>query len=92
MKERKHAADGLGETHLHAGVGFTVTGGNLGAGSLTGSTDATVSSASTGSSSPPLVDYTVTETVPAGYVSADSAQDVSVVVGPDCADEEDRSR
>ena len=31
VKERKHAADGLGET-WHAGVGFTVTGGNLGEG------------------------------------------------------------
>ena len=36
VKERKHAADGLGETHPHAGVDFTVTGGNLGEASLTG--------------------------------------------------------
>jgi hypothetical protein len=90
VKERKHAADGLGETHPHAGVGFTVTGGNLGAGSLTGSTDANGELCFDGLVISSLVgDYTVTETVPEGYVSADSAQDVSVVVGPDCADEED---
>ena len=78
VKERKHAADGLGETHPHAGVGFTVTGGNLGAGSLTGSTDANGELCFGGLVISSLVgDYTVTETVPAGYVSADSAQDVA---------------
>lgn len=90
VKERKHAADGLGETHPHAGVGFTVTGGNLGEGSLTGSTDDGGELCFDGLVISSLVgDYTVTETVPEGYVSADSEQDVSVVVGPDCADEED---
>ena len=34
-------------------------------------------------------DYTVTEDVPDGYVSDDEEQTVSVVLGPDCADEEE---
>ena len=90
VKERKHAADGLGETHPHAGVDFTVTGGNLDAEGLTGTTDANGELCFDGLVISSLVgDYTVTETVPDGYVSADSEQDVSVVVGPDCADEED---
>ncbi|MGR0319168.1 MSCRAMM family protein [Agromyces sp. ZXT2-3] len=90
VKERKHAADGLGETHPHEGVGFTVTGGNLSAPGLSGSTDADGELCFDGLVISSLVgDYTVTETVPDGYVSDDSAQDVSIVVGPDCADEED---
>jgi hypothetical protein len=91
VKERKHAADGLGETHAHEGVGFTVTGGNIDEEApLTDTTDANGEICFDGLVISSLVgDYTVTETVPAGYVSADSAQDVSVVVGPDCADEED---
>jgi hypothetical protein len=90
VKERKHAADGLGETHPHAGVDFAVTGGNLGEASLTGTTDVNGELCFDGLVISSIAgDYTVTETVPDGYVSADSEQDVTVVLGPDCADEED---
>ncbi|MGX5696504.1 MSCRAMM family protein [Agromyces soli] len=68
VKTRKHAADGAGD-HPHAGVTFTVTGGELPAEGVTAVTDANgvacvpgllVSSLAGG-------DYTVTESVPAGY-------------------------
>ncbi|MFC4827305.1 prealbumin-like fold domain-containing protein, partial [Agromyces aurantiacus] len=90
VKERKHAADGTGD-HPQEGVDFTVTGGNIPADTpLTGTTDANGELCLDGLVISSLVgDYTVTETVPEGYVSTDSEQDVSIVVGPACADEED---
>jgi hypothetical protein len=77
-KMRKHAADGPGP-HPHAGVTFTVTGGELPAAGVTAVTDANgracidnlVLSSFVGT-------YTVTETVPTGYVSDDEEQTVSV--------------
>ena len=67
VKTRKHAADGSGD-HPHAGVTFTVTGGELPAAGVTAVTNASgiacvpnlVVSALAGT-------YTVTETVPTGY-------------------------
>jgi Prealbumin-like fold domain len=66
-KTRKHAEAGPGD-HPHAGVTFTVTGGELPAGGVTATTNAQgqacvdnlVVSSHVGN-------YTVTETVPAGY-------------------------
>ncbi|MEI5584286.1 MULTISPECIES: prealbumin-like fold domain-containing protein [unclassified Agromyces] len=97
VKDRKHAADNdddpatVNETHSHEGVTFTVTGGDIDPETpLTGQTNADgelcfddllVSSVAG--------DYTVTEDVPDGYVSDDATKDVTVVLGPDCADEED---
>jgi hypothetical protein len=80
-KTRKHAADGPGD-HPHAGVTFTVTGGELPPEGVTVVTDALGSA---------CVDdlvvssffadgYTVTETLPAGYAAdGDLAKTVSVV-------------
>jgi hypothetical protein len=67
LKLRKHAADGPGD-HPHAGVTFTVEGGELPIGGVTVVTDANgeacvddlVLSSFVG-------DYTVTETLPGGY-------------------------
>jgi uncharacterized surface anchored protein len=66
-KDRKHAADGPGD-HPHAGVTFTVNGGTV-------VTDANGNACVDGLT---FGTYTVTETVPAGYVSADDSQDVTV--------------
>lgn len=97
VKERKHAASNdddpntVNETHAHAGVGFTVTGGSIPAGTpLTGTTNADGELCFDDLVISTLVgNYTVKETVPEGYVSDDEEQTASVVVGPDCADEED---
>ncbi len=67
MKLRKHAAEGPGD-HPHAGVDFTLTGGELPAAGVTGTTnvngricvDGLVLSSFVG-------DYTVHEVLPAGY-------------------------
>ncbi|MFP5334842.1 MAG: collagen binding domain-containing protein [Actinomycetes bacterium] len=86
-KTRKHAASGPGD-HPHAGVTFTVTGGELAAGGVTAVTqaDGTVCvgnllvSSFAGS-------YTVTETLPAGY-AADGPLSKSVTVSTEstCGD------
>lgn len=76
-KTRKHAATPTND--VHEGVTFTVTGGGLPAAGLTGVTNASgqicfsnlVLSSFVG-------DYTVTETVPAGYHSDDAEKTVSV--------------
>ena len=96
VKERKHVADNdtdpntTGETHPHAGVEFTVSDTDAGTADivvLTGA-DGTVCV-------PDLVissiagDYTVAETVPAGYVSDDASQDVTVTLGDGCAGADD---
>ena len=66
-KTRKHAADGPGD-HPHQGVTFTVTGGELPAGGVTAVTDANGEACVDGLVLSGFVgDYTVTETVPAGY-------------------------
>ena len=88
-KTRKHAADGPGD-HPHAGVDFTITGGDLAAEGVTETTDVNgqicvddlLLSAFVG-------DYTVTENVPAGYVADDppgDEQTVSVTTKSTCGD------
>jgi hypothetical protein len=85
-KTRKHAADGPGD-HPHSGVTFTITGGELPAGGTTVVTndlgeaclDGLVLSSFVG-------DYTVTETVPDGYVASLTSDVVSVVAESSCGD------
>jgi hypothetical protein len=79
-KDRKHAASGPGD-HPHAGVTFTVTGGSTPAGGASGQTNAIgrlcvdnlVVSSLAGN-------YTVTETVPAGYVAKSTNPRTGIVV------------
>lgn len=81
-KTRKHAATGSGD-YAHAGVEFTITGGDLAQGvSVTTGTDGKACLDGLA-----LDDYTVTESVPAGYVSDDAAKEVSVTAVADCDDE-----
>lgn len=75
-KERKHAADGAGN-HPHAGVTFSVDG-------TTVVTDANGEACVDGLA---FGDYTVTETVPAGYVSDDAIKEVTVDNTADCGDD-----
>jgi hypothetical protein len=81
-KTRKHAADGPGN-HPHAGVSFTVTGGNLPAGGTVVQTNAAGVACLDG-----LVfgDYVVTESVPTGYASDDSVKETAVGANSDCGD------
>ncbi|HJU50999.1 MAG TPA: SpaA isopeptide-forming pilin-related protein [Acidimicrobiia bacterium] len=81
-KTRKHAADGAGN-HAHEGVTFTITGGDLPTAGQTVVTDANGEACVDGLS---LDTYTVTETVPAGYVSDDASEEVTVSVVADCDD------
>jgi hypothetical protein len=84
VKTRKHAAAGPGD-HPHSGVTFTVTGGELPAAGVTVTTngsgvacvDGLLLSSFAGS-------YTVTETVPDGYVSDDSEKTVAVTTEDAC--------
>jgi hypothetical protein len=77
-KTRKHAADGSGD-HPHAGVTFTVTGGELPAAGMTAVTNAQGVACVSGLVLSSFVgDYTVTETVPNGYVSDDAEKTVTV--------------
>jgi len=81
-KLRKHAADGPGD-HPHPGVTFTVTGGELPAAGVDVVTDANGNACLGNLVVSGLVgDYTVTETVPAGYhnVDVDGATRTGVVV------------
>jgi hypothetical protein len=82
-KDRKHAAAGTGD-HPHSGVDFVVTGGNLPAGGTTVTTDANGVACLGGLA---LADYTVTESVPAGYVSDDEEQTVTVDNAANCGDD-----
>jgi Prealbumin-like fold domain len=82
-KDRKHAAAGPGD-HPHSGVDFVVTGGNLPAGGTTVTTDANGVACLGGLS---FAGYTVTETVPAGYVSDDEEQTVTVDNAANCGDD-----
>jgi Prealbumin-like fold domain len=75
-KERKYAADGPGN-HPHAGVTFSVDG-------TTVVTDANGEACVDGLA---FGDYTVTETVPAGYVSDDAIKEVTVDNTADCGDD-----
>jgi uncharacterized surface anchored protein len=85
-KTRKHAADGAGD-HPHAGVTFTVTGGALPAGGVPAVTDANGEACVGGLD---FAQYTVTETVPTGYVADDppgDTQTVTVDNEASCADD-----
>jgi len=85
-KTRKHAADGPGD-RPHAAVTFTVTGGELPAAGVTAVTNSSgqvcvgnlVLSSFVG-------DYTVTESVPAGYKAAKTSDTVTVSTESTCGD------
>jgi hypothetical protein len=85
QKTRKHAADGAGD-HAHPNVNFTITGGGLPAAGIPATTNslglACVDNLLLSSF---VGDYTVTETVPAGYHSDDASKDVTVVAEGSCA-------
>jgi hypothetical protein len=80
-KTRKHAAAGSGD-QPHDGVTFTISGGSLQA-PVDVETDANGVACYDG-----LLDgdYTVTETVPSGYVSDDDEKSVSVTAESSCGD------
>ena len=81
VKTKKHAADGPGD-HPHAGVVFSVTGGELPAGT-TATTDALGVACIAGIASG---SYTVTETAPTGYaVTSANPQTGTVVEDTTCA-------
>lgn len=87
-KERKHAADGLGENHPQSGVDFTVTGGDLPAEGVS----ATTGDDGTACVGPLTIssvagDYTVTEEDLANYAE-EAAKTATVTVGDDCSDAE----
>jgi hypothetical protein len=85
-KTRKHAADGPGD-HPHAGVTFTITGGELPAGGVTAVTDANGVACVDGLVLSSVVgDYTVTESVPAGYSASPSSDTVTVTTESTCGD------
>ena len=86
-KTRKHAAGGSGD-QPHSGVTFTVTGGNLPAAGLGGSTNADGELCIDGLLLSSFAgDYTVTETLPAGYAAdGDLAKTVSVTAESSCDD------
>lgn len=81
-KTRKHAAGGPG-AQPHPGVTFTVEGGELAAGGVAVVTDANGKACVDDLVVSSLVgDYTVTETVPTGYVAdGDTVQTVAVTEG-----------
>ena len=86
-KTRKHAADGPGP-HPHAGVTFTVTGGELPAAGVTAVTNAQGVACVDGLVLSSFVGpYTVTETVPNGYVADGlTSKSVSVTTEASCPD------
>jgi hypothetical protein len=88
VKTRKHAAGGSGD-QAHPGVTFTVTGGELPAAGVTVVTNDTGEACVDDLVVSSLVgDYTVTETVPAGYeADGDIAKTVSVTEESTCGDE-----
>ena len=82
-KTRKHAADGPGD-HPHAGVTFTVTGGSTPAAGVTAVTNAQgVACVDNLVVSSLAGNYTVKETVPAGYhvVGSDTQSGIAVSEG-----------
>jgi hypothetical protein len=81
-KDRKHAASDP-STQPHPGVIFGVTGGGLPAGT-TVTTDANGVACLDGLA---FASYTVTENVPAGYVSDDAEQTVTVDNTASCGDD-----
>ncbi|MGR0221050.1 prealbumin-like fold domain-containing protein [Agromyces sp. ZXT2-6] len=85
-KLRKHAADGLGVNHPHAGVEFVITGGELPVEGITVTTDANGVACATGllvSDLPGVGLYTITETIPGGYADV-GTQTANVTEAADC--------
>jgi uncharacterized surface anchored protein len=84
-KTRKHAADGSGD-HAHAGVTFTITGGSLDDPGMDVLTDSNGEACLDGLVLSEFVgDYTVTETLPDGYVAdGPLSKDVSVTTATTC--------
>lgn len=84
-KTRKHAANGPGDWP-HPGVTFTITGGELAAAGVEVTTNSTGVACLDGLVLSSFVgDYTVTETVPAGYVAdGATAKTVSVTTEATC--------
>ncbi|GAA1766009.1 MSCRAMM family protein [Agromyces humatus] len=68
VKTRKHAASGPGD-HPHANVTFTVTGGNLSQGIVVQTNASGIACVPNLVVSALVGNYTVTETVPTGYVA-----------------------
>jgi hypothetical protein len=88
-KTRKHAADGPGD-HPHQGVDFVITGGELPGVGTTITTNADGEACLDGlvlSSHVGIGDYTVTETVPAGYSASPLSATVTVDTEATCADD-----
>ena len=89
-KTRKHAADGLGENHPHAGVDFLITGGELPDVGLTVTTDPNGVACVTGLLVSGLADlYTIEEIVPEGYVmeiAGEQHANVTEASELDCSD------
>ncbi|MFF2387688.1 collagen binding domain-containing protein [Agromyces sp. NPDC058104] len=91
VKTRKHAAAGIGGDHPHAGVTFTVFGGELPDAGTTVQTNSEGVACVPGLLVSALLEagdeYVVHETVPAGYVLDTGDQDqVATVVESDCAE------
>jgi hypothetical protein len=85
-KTRKHAAGGSVD-QPHAGVTFTVTGGLLPAGGVTAVTDSNGVACVGGLVLSSFVgDYTVTESVPAGYSASPTSDVVTVTTESTCGD------
>jgi hypothetical protein len=85
-KTRKHAAGGS-DDQPHAGVTFTITGGELPAGGVTRVTNAQGEACIDGLLLSSFVgNYTVKESVPAGYVSDDDEKTVAVSAESSCGD------
>jgi len=78
-KTRKHAADDAGD-HPHAGVDFAITGTGVNQTVTTGADGVACLEGL------PFGDYTVTEDVPAGYVSDDAVKEVTVDANSACGD------
>jgi hypothetical protein len=85
-KTRKHAADGPGD-HPHSGVTFKVTGGELPAAGIEATTNADGEACVDGLVLSSFVgNYTVTETVPAGYKANKTSDTVTVNAESTCGD------
>jgi hypothetical protein len=77
-KTRKHAAAGSGD-HPHAGVTFTISGGGLASPTTVTTNALGVACLDNLAFSANPNDYTVTETVPAGYVADEGATKTATV-------------
>jgi len=82
-KTRKHAALGSGD-HPHAGINFTITGGDLAAEGTVVTTDADGEACLDGLAF--ADDYAVTETTPTGYADNTAQTGISVSAVSECGD------